>query len=168
MRVSFTHHFTAGAPLTSGPIGHLQRTLGDRYRLEREIGSGGMATVYLANDLKHDRQVAIKVMRPELSLVGPDRFLREIRVAAQLNHPNILALHDSGEADGVLYYVLPFVRGESLRQRLVRERQLPVDVAIGIVRQVALGLGYAHSAIGIASSVRSAAAAWQACTWPVT
>ena len=122
----------------------LSRALGHRYEVEREIGRGGMATVYLANDLKHHRQVAIKVLRPELCLGGPDRFLREVRIAAQLSHPHILTLYDSGDADGRLYYVMPFIKGESLRQRLEREGQLPVEAAIGIVRQVAFALGYAH------------------------
>ncbi len=104
-----------------------------------------MATVYLATDLKHHRQVAIKVLRPELGLVGPDRFLREVRIAAQLSHPHILALYDSGAADGLLYYVMPFIKGETLRQRLERERQLPVEAAVTIIRQVAFALGYAHA-----------------------
>jgi serine/threonine-protein kinase len=123
----------------------LSRVLGDRYEVQREIGRGGMATVYLANDRKHQRQVAVKVLRPELELGGPDRFVREVGIAAQLSHPHILALYDSGSADGVLFYVMPFIKGESLRQRLDRERQLPVDVAVGIARQVAFALGYAHA-----------------------
>src|SRR5688572_21938379 len=105
----------------------LATSLGDRYRVEREIGAGGMATVYLAHDLRHDRKVAIKLFRPELSAVlGGDRFLNEIKVAAHLQHPHILPLYDSGSADGLLYYVMPWVAGESLRQRLERERQLPI------------------------------------------
>ena len=105
-----------------------------------------MATVYLADDLKHRRKVAIKVLRPELgSLLGPERFTREIRIAAGLTHPHILPLHDSGEADGLLFYVMPYVRGESLRQRLSREKQLSIDEAIGIVRQVASALDHAHA-----------------------
>lgn len=124
----------------------LQATLGSRYTIERVIGAGGMATVYLARDLKHDREVALKVLRPELSAVlGSDRFLNEIRIAAQLDHPHILTLIDSGEADGLLYYVLPYVRGESLRKRLDRERQLSVDEALAITRQVAGALDYAHA-----------------------
>src|SRR5215470_12273300 len=104
-----------------------------------------MATVYLADDLKHHRKVAIKVLRPELgSLLGPDRFAREIRIAAALNHPHILPLHDSGEADGLLFYVMPYVRGESLRLKLSREKQLSVEEAIGIARQVAAALEHAH------------------------
>src|SRR3954452_6186645 len=104
-----------------------------------------MATVYLADDLKHHRKVALKVLRPELgSLLGPERFAREIRVAAGLTHPHILPLHDSGEAAGLLFYVMPYVRGENLRQRLARERQLPVEEAITLVRQVAAALEHAH------------------------
>ena len=94
----------------------LEKALSDKYDIERELGRGGMATVYLAHDRKHDREVALKVLHPELSsALGPDRFLREIKVAARLNHPHILPLHDSGEADGFLYYVMPYVEGESLR-----------------------------------------------------
>ena len=123
----------------------LEIALADRYRIEREIGSGGMAVVYLAEDLKHRRRVAIKVLRPELSsAVGPERFLREIEVAAQLNHPNVLGLHDSGEVDGVLYFVMPFVEGESLRDRLEQEGQLSLDDAVQITSEVASALGYAH------------------------
>src|ERR1700758_4775042 len=106
----------------------LQVALADRYEIERELGHGGMATVYLALDLKHHRRVAIKVLTPELAAtLGPARFLREIEIAAQLQHPHILPLHDSGEADGLLYYVMPYVEGESLRGRLNHERQLPLD-----------------------------------------
>src|SRR5690348_8091164 len=120
--------------------------LADRYAIERELGRGGMAIVYLARDLKHDRRVAIKVLRPELATsLGADRFLREISIAAQLTHPNILSLHDSGDANGALYYVMPYVDGESLRHRLERERQLPVDEAVEIARQVASALDYAHA-----------------------
>src|SRR5436190_23384511 len=101
--------------------------LSERYRLERELGRGGMAVVYLAEDLKHHRPVAIKVIRQEFaSTVSHARFLREIRIAAMLNHPNIVPLYDSGEADGLLYYVMPLVEGETLRARLDRERQLPI------------------------------------------
>ena len=108
----------------------LQRSLGDGYVLDREVGRGGMATVYLARDLKHQRNVALKVLDPELGAVlGAERFLSEIRVTANLQHPNLLPLFDSGEADGLLYYVMPFVDGETLRQRLTREKQLPVDEA---------------------------------------
>jgi serine/threonine-protein kinase len=119
--------------------------LADRYAIERELGSGGMATVYLANDLKHDREVAVKVLRPELcAVLGGERFLREIRIAAKLNHPHILALYDSGEAEGFLYYVMPHVAGESLREKLNREKQLPMDETITLTRQVAAALDYAH------------------------
>jgi tetratricopeptide (TPR) repeat protein len=119
--------------------------LQDRYRLDRELGRGGMATVYLARDLRHDRDVALKLLRPELAaLLGRDRFLAEIHLTARLDHPHILTLIDSGESDGLLWYVVPFVRGESLRQRLVREPQLPIEEAIGIIRQIAGALDYAH------------------------
>ncbi|UCG88187.1 MAG: protein kinase, partial [Gemmatimonadota bacterium] len=124
---------------------HLKVALAERYRIESELGSGGMATVYLARDLKHDRQVALKVMRPELSaILGGERFLREIRIAAKLNHPHILALHDSGEAEGFLYYVMPHVEGESLRTKIEREKQLSIDEAVVLTRQVAAALDYAH------------------------
>ena len=123
----------------------LASALNDRYAIEREIGSGGMATVYLARDLKHDREVALKVLRADLSaLLGASRFLKEISITAKLDHPHILTLIDSGEADGLLYYVLPLVRGESLRARLEREKQLPIDEALSITRQVASALEYAH------------------------
>src|SRR5712691_10704797 len=106
----------------------LKAALADRYTIERELGAGGMATVYLARDLKHERPVALKLLRPELAAVlGAERFLREIRLTAQLQHPHILTLIDSGEADGFLYYVMPYVEGESLHQRLAREGQLPLD-----------------------------------------
>ncbi len=119
--------------------------LADTYAIERELGQGGMATVYLAEDLKHHRQVAIKVMRPELAAaMGSERFLREISIAAQLQHPHILMLIDSGEADGVLYYVMPYVEGESLADRVERETQLPIDEALQIGREVASALAYAH------------------------
>ena len=119
--------------------------LAGRFRIERELGRGGMATVYLAEDTRHDRLVAIKVMRPELtSVLGAERFLREIRTAARLQHPHILPLHDSDEADGLLYYVMPYVEGESLRDRLHRESQLPLDDALRIVAEVADALDYAH------------------------
>src|SRR3954447_9977728 len=122
----------------------LAAALADRYRIERELGQGGMATVYLAQDLRHHRQVAIKLMRPELSaVIGAERFLSEIRTTANLQHPHILPLFDSGEADGVLYYAMPFVEGESLRDRLTREKQLPVGDAIRIASEVAGGLDHA-------------------------
>jgi serine/threonine-protein kinase len=124
----------------------LKAALAHRYAIEREVGSGGMATVYLAHDLRHDRQVAIKVLQPDLAAaLGPDRFHREIKTTAQLNHPHILPLLDSGEADGLLYYVMPFVEGESLRERLEREKQLPIEDAVEIARTVAAALSYAHS-----------------------
>ncbi|MBA2439800.1 MAG: protein kinase [Thermoleophilaceae bacterium] len=124
----------------------LRAGLTSRYHIVREIGRGGMATVYLAGDLKHDRQVAVKVLTPELAAaLGPQRFLREIQIAAMLAHPHILPLHDSGEADGFVFYVMPYVEGETLRDRLVREKQLPIGEAVRIVREVADGLAYAHS-----------------------
>jgi len=124
----------------------LAAALADRYRIEREIGAGGMATVYLAHDVKHDRKVALKVLRPELAAaLGPDRFLREITTTASLRHPHILPLYDSGRAGDFLFYVMPYVEGESLRDRLAREKQLPVDEALEIAREVADALGYAHA-----------------------
>jgi serine/threonine-protein kinase len=123
----------------------LVSALEGRYRIQREIGQGGMATVYLARDLKHDREVALKVLRPELGVaVGAERFLGEIRTTANLQHPNILPLYDSGAADGLLFYVMPYVEGETLRDRLAREKQLPVDEAVRIVVAVAGALQYAH------------------------
>ena len=123
----------------------LKRALADRYRLERELGAGGMATVYLAHDIKHNRNVAIKVLKPELAAtLGPERFLREIETTAHLRHPHILPLYDSGEADGFLFYVMPFVEGQSLRERLRREKQLPLDDALRIAREMADALSYAH------------------------
>jgi tRNA A-37 threonylcarbamoyl transferase component Bud32 len=119
--------------------------LADHYRLEQEIGAGGMATVYLAEDLRHDRRVAVKVLRPELAaVIGAERFLAEIKLTANLQHPHILPLFDSGEADSFLFYVMPFVEGESLRDRLRHEKQLPVDDAIRIACEVASALDYAH------------------------
>ena len=123
----------------------ISTALGDRYVIEREIGSGGMAVVYLARDKKLDREVALKVLRPELGAVlGSERFLTEIKISARLDHPHILTLIDSGEADGLLYYVLPYVRGESLRAKLDRERQLGIEEALTITKQVASALDYAH------------------------
>jgi len=125
---------------------HVQAALAGRYSIERELGRGGMATVYLAQDLKHRRPVAIKVLAPELAAaLGRERFLREIETAARLSHPHILPLHDSGEADGLLYYVMPYVAGESLRDRLNREKQLPIEDAVTIAGAVANALSYAHS-----------------------
>jgi serine/threonine-protein kinase len=116
----------------------LAAALADRYRIERELGQGGMATVYLAHDLKHDRKVAVKVLRPELAaVIGAERFLAEIKTTASLQHPHILPLHDSGEADGFLFYVMPFIEGESLRDRLNHEKQLPLDMAVRIASEVA-------------------------------
>src|SRR5687767_8282512 len=124
----------------------LVAALASRYTIERELGRGGMATVYLAQDLKHRRPVAVKVLRPELTMaLGPDRFLREIEIAAQFAHPHILPVFDSGEADGFLYYVMPYVVGESLRSRLIREGQLPIEDAVGIACDVANALAYAHA-----------------------
>ncbi len=119
--------------------------LADRYRIERELGEGGMATVYFAEDLKHRRKVAVKVLRPELAaVIGAERFLQEIEVTANLQHPHILPLHDSGEADSFLFYVMPFVEGETLRDRMTREKQLPVEETVEMVRAVAAALDYAH------------------------
>ena len=124
----------------------LKAALADRYTLERELGRGGMATVYLAGDVKHRRKVAIKVLHPEIgAAIGPERFLREIEIAASLQHPHILPLYDSGDAAGNLYYVMPFVEGESLRDRLKREHQLPQEDVIKITAEVSSALGYAHS-----------------------
>ena len=129
----------------SDVLTRLRDALSGRYAVERELGQGGMATVYLATDVKHRRPVAIKVLAPDISRsVGPDRFLREIEIAARLTHPHILPVFDSGDADGLLYYVMPFIAGESLRDRLRRERTLPVDDALRITREVASALDYAH------------------------
>ena len=129
----------------TAPPPTLTTALSDRYRIEREIGAGGMATVYLAEDLKHRRKVALKVLHPELAAVlGGERFLKEIQVTANLQHPHILALFDSGAADGFLYYVMPFVEGESMRARLQREKMLPVADAIRLATEVASALDYAH------------------------
>jgi hypothetical protein len=126
-------------------LDRLTASLADRYRIERELGSGGMATVYLGEDLRHHRRVAVKVLRPDLSaIVGAERFLNEIRVTANLQHPHILPLYDSGDADGLLFYVMPYVQGESLRDRLTREKQLPIDEAVRLAREVASALDYAH------------------------
>ena len=137
-------HHGAGGPV-GNQLEHLKRALAKRYRVEDEIGRGGMATVYRAHDLRHDRSVALKVLRPELAAsLGTERFLREITLTARLDHPLILPLLDSGEAGGLLYYVMPFVEGESLRARLDREKQLPLEEALRIAREVADALGYAH------------------------
>src|SRR5438093_350762 len=129
----------------SGVFDRLQEALAERYLIEREIGRGGMATVYLAQDLKHRRPVAVKILHPHLAAnLGPERFHREVEIAARLSHPHILPLHDSGEADGFVYYVMPYVQGESLRGRLTREGKLPLNEALRITREVAGALGYAH------------------------
>ncbi len=127
------------------PIATLREALKDRYTIERELGRGGMATVYLAQDLRHDRPVALKVLHPDLAAtLGPERFQREIRFAARLQHPHILTVHDSGEAGGQLWFTMPFVEGESLRQRIGREHQLPVHLALQVAREAARALDYAH------------------------
>src|SRR5512141_1239062 len=129
----------------SSPSSRISGALSGHYRLEDEIGAGGMATVYLAQDLRHDRRVAVKVLRPELAaVIGAERFLAEIKLTANLQHPHILPLFDSGEADSFLFYVMPFVQGESLRDRLNREKQLPVDEAVRLACEVASALDYAH------------------------
>ena len=128
------------------PFAELNAALADRYVIDRELGRGGMALVYLARDIKHERFVALKTLRPEIAVaLGRERFLREIKLAARLQHPNILPVYDSGDASGTLYYVMPFVEGESLRDRLEREPQLPIDDALQITREVADALSYAHS-----------------------
>src|SRR5579862_7804465 len=131
------------------PFIRLRDALADRYRIERELGAGGMATVYLAHDLKHDRDVAIKVLHPDLgAALGGERFLTEIKTTAKLQHPHILPLLDSGNADGLLYYVMPVVTGESLRARLTRERQLPIDDVLRIAAELGDAIDAAH-AIGV-------------------
>ena len=127
------------------PLERLRAALSQTYTIDRELGRGGMATVYLAQDVKHERLVALKVLHPELAAsLGPDRFLREIKTAARLNHPHILPLHDSGEIEGFLYYVMPYVEGESLRERLDREEFLPVEEVVGLTKGIASALDYAH------------------------
>ncbi len=127
------------------PLARLTAALADRYRIERELGQGGMATVYLAHDVKHDRQVAVKVLRPELAaVIGAERFVQEIKTTANLSHPHILPLFDSGTADSFLYYVMPFIDGETLRGKLNRETQLGIEEAVRITREVADALEYAH------------------------
>ena len=126
-------------------VTHLNDALSGRYAIDRKLGEGGMATVYLASDLKHDRKVAVKVLRPELAaVVGAERFLAEIKTTASLQHPHILPLFDSGEADGFLYYVMPYIQGETLREKLNRETQLGIEEAVRIATEVADALGYAH------------------------
>src|SRR4029078_11726786 len=128
----------------------LRAALADKYVVDREIGAGGMATVYLARDVKQDRDVALKVLRADLSaVIGAERFLSEVRITARLDHPHILTLIDSGEAGGILFYVLPYVRGESLRAKLDREKQLSLDEAISITKQWASRLDKGrHSGVG--------------------
>ena len=129
----------------SDPVARLNAALEGRYAIERELGEGGMATVYLADDLKHERKVALKVLKPELAaVVGAERFLAEIKTTANLQHPHILPLHDSGEADGFLFYVMPYVEGETLRDRIDREKQLPVDEAVALASKIAGALHHAH------------------------
>src|SRR5207253_3258068 len=124
----------------------MSAAMSGRYRIDREIGRGGNAVVYLAHDLKHDRVVALKVLLPELAVsVRRERFLREIQIASKLNHPHILALYDSGEIDGAFYYVMPHVEGESLRAKLAREGQLSVNESVRLAREIAGALAYAHA-----------------------
>src|SRR5678809_1523841 len=131
--------------MQSTPLDKIRAAFSQQYSIDRELGRGGMATVYLAQDAKHERLVALKVLHPDLAAsLGPDRFLREIKLVARLNHPHILALHDSGSADGFLYYVMPYVEGESLRERLDREQSLPVEEAVHHGRAIASALDYAH------------------------
>src|SRR6185436_6867576 len=126
-------------------VERLNTALADRYRIERQLGQGGMATVYLAEDIKHDRKVALKVLKPELAAVlGAERFVVEIKTTAGLQHPHILPLFDSGSADGFLYYVMPYIEGETLREKLNRETQFGVEEAVRITTQVADALDYAH------------------------
>ena len=133
------------AATDAGEIARVRKALAATYSIERVLGEGGMATVYLATDLKHKRRVAVKVMRAELAAtLGAERFLREVEIAAQLSHPHILPVHDSGEAGGVLYYVMPYVEGESLHDRIKRETSLPIDEALQIAREVSEALAYAH------------------------
>src|SRR4026208_609724 len=131
--------------MQSTPLGRIKEVFEQYYTIDRELGRGGMATVYLAQDAKHERLVALKVLHPDLAAsLGPERFLREIKLAARLNHPHILPLHDSGESSGFLYYVMPYVEGESLRERLDRDHQLPIDEAVHHTRAIASALDYAH------------------------
>jgi len=130
---------------SASAVDRLNAALSGRYHIESELGEGGMATVYLADDIKHERKVALKLLKPELAaLVGAERFLSKIKTTANLQHPHILPLFDSGEADGFVFYVMPYVKGESLRGRLDREKQLPVDDAVRIARSIANALAYAH------------------------
>ena len=130
----------------SSSLGRIREALAGRYRIESELGQGGMATVYLAHDERHGRKVAVKVLRDDLaSSLGADRFLREIKISANLTHPHIVPLYDSGESDGLLFYVMPFIEGETLGQRLHRVGKLPVAEAVGILREVSDALSFAHS-----------------------
>src|SRR6185436_13017488 len=120
------------------PFDHLKAALSDRYILERELGTGGKATVFLAHDPRHNRKVAVKIMHSELaSIIGPARFLKEIETTANLQHPHILPLFDSGRVNGTVFYVMPFVQGESLRNRISRDRQLPIPEAVRIATEIA-------------------------------
>src|SRR6202162_4871552 len=140
-----THRFTTRGPRLSLPLRRIRELLAPAYTIDRELGRGGMATVCLAQDTKHERVVALKVLHPGLAeSLGAERFLREIKVVARLNHPHILPLFDSGEVEGFLYYVMPYVEGESLRERLERENQLPMDEAIRHTLSIASALDYAH------------------------
>jgi eukaryotic-like serine/threonine-protein kinase len=142
---SLRHQAQPDAEPMTGELARISAELKDRYRIDGVLGAGGMATVYLAHDVKHERRVAIKVLRPELAaIIGGERFLAEIRTTAHLQHPNILPLFDSGEADSFLYYVMPYLEGESLRDRLNRETQLPIPDAVRIAAEVASALDYAH------------------------
>src|SRR5215217_1824650 len=135
----------SGHVMQGTPLDRIRNAFSDYYTIDRELGRGGMATVYLAQDAKHERLVALKVLHPELAAsLGPDRFLREIKLAARLNHPHILHLHDSGESSGFLFYVMPYVEGESLRERLDRDHQLPIDEAVHHTRAIGSALDYAH------------------------
>ena len=130
---------------TSDTVARLNAALEGRYRIDRELGEGGMATVYLADDLRHERKVALKVLKPELAaVVGAERFLAEIKTTANLQHPHILPLFDSGEADSFLFYVMPYVEGESIRELITKEKQLGVKDALSITRKVSDALDYAH------------------------
>ena len=147
-------------------LDRLRAALAGRYEVDKEIGRGGMACVYRAHDRLHDRDVAVKVLRPELAAaLGAGRFLREIRIEAGLQHPHILPLHDSGEADGLPYYVMPLVEGESLRDRIRREGQLPVSEAVRIAREVADALAYAHAHGVVHRDIKPGTRSWPTSGW---